>query len=123
MKEHVDEFERFKQVIRGFDENLQQRAMKTEMTKIELELRNYVKSKDYNKDQKSVNKKMDRMDDRIDEINTQLTQIQYSVSAQIKDSENVLKKKLEKRMEVRLSNLPGYHAETVGEAVTGIKNQ
>jgi len=47
MVEHSKEFEQFKQILVRFDENLQERALKSEISSFLTELRTYCKDKHF----------------------------------------------------------------------------
>ena len=49
------EFEQNREIIRQFDENLQMRALKSDIREIEIKLKLYVKSKQYKIEMKHLN--------------------------------------------------------------------
>ena len=101
--------------MRIYDENLQQRALKTEYINVLQQLNLYVKKDHYNKFSQTVAESFTETSNLINELEERMKQQDIIVFDTIDHKIKEAQKRIDKRMNQKLENLPGYHEETIGE--------
>lgn len=69
-----------------------------------------------------INAEDGQQNQMLKDLQTNIKETGLECMNAIRMTQGVIEKKLEKRMESRLSNLPGYHVETVSEKLGGKHN-
>ena len=100
-------------MIKRFDENIQLRALKSDLSEIIQSFKLYVKERVYVKGVTEIKELIQNSNTQLAELNQNLTDTgancREAIKRQIKDVE----KKLDQRMNEKLSNVPGYEPPSV----------